>query len=60
MGLLGDMFDFNNDGKVSFEEELFGLGMIGAISAELGAKSDISSDEDDDDFEFFKRLADDD
>ena len=49
MGLFGDIFDFNNDGKVSFEEELFGLGMIGAISAELSTKCDITSDDDEDD-----------
>ena len=49
MGLFGDIFDFNNDGKVSFEEELFGLGMIGAISAELGTKCDVTSDDDEDD-----------
>lgn len=36
MGLFDNWFDFDRDGKTSFGEEAFGLGLIGMIMEEAG------------------------
>ena len=33
MSLFGKLFDFNRDGQAEFGEELFGIGLIGALTA---------------------------
>ena len=52
-----DIFDFNRDGKTSFGEELFGLGIVGMIINDIEREEreqaalldeDFDDDEDDD------------
>ena len=56
-GLFGDLFDFNRDGKTSFEEELLGMSMMMAAledddkAGEVNAGFDFGDDMDSEDEE---------